>query len=63
MGFMAKIHQPCAECGATLKGHLVHHEGEELVHDECPETQIDKDMKAKVCEDCWLIHPEGACLA
>ncbi|UAJ16153.1 hypothetical protein SEA_TINYMINY_62 [Microbacterium phage TinyMiny] len=63
MAFIARINQPCAWCGASLKGHLVHYEGEVPVHNECPETQLDKDSKKTPCQECWLIHPEGACLA
>lgn len=61
MGFVARYPGLCAECGEGIKGHPVHQEGDDLVHDECPETQLDKDAKATACPVCWLIHPEGAC--
>ena len=53
----------CPECGGNVKGRAVHrNEFGDWVHDTCPETDLDRDQKKPVCQTCWLIHPEGACL-
>jgi hypothetical protein len=59
--FEAKYHGTCVVCDESIDpGQDIYFTSlDEVVHYHCPERS--HDDPAKVCPDCWLIHPPGEC--
>lgn len=64
MSFTAKYHGNCASCGGDIEpGQEIEQVGtHEYQHVLCFESDLtEAGLHETVCDECFLIHPEGAC--
>lgn len=64
MGFEAKYHGRCADCGEHIApGDRVRYDDDRLVHDNCEASATPDPTVLRpdeiVCESCWLVKPCG----